>query len=202
MAKPKKTALNKTREKYNFLGVAGRNMTYKDIKRKAIILGMPFPDATGTSIFSLLKFINQTLNKPDKTLIDQYDEWMDKQLSDQGIPKDDPLRSSRLRLGFLGEEDELGNRKSKRIPGIKKPREKKPPREKDLFGLLKGTKKSYTWELTARGYSKERIERRMLKKFPEASPKSIQLWSRNCKRWMKKNGNPYEKSKEEESPEN
>ena len=91
MAKPKKTALNKTREKYNFLGVAGRNMTYKDIKRKAIILGMPFPDATGTSIFSLLKFINQTMNKPDKTLIDQYDEWMDKLLSDHGISKDDPL---------------------------------------------------------------------------------------------------------------
>ena len=42
----------------------------------------------------------------------------------------------------------------------------------------------------------------MLKKFPEASSKSIQLWSRNCKRWMKKNGNPYEKSSGEETAEN
>ena len=46
MAKAKKTSLNKTREKYNFLGIAGRNMTYKDIKRKAIILGIPFPDTS------------------------------------------------------------------------------------------------------------------------------------------------------------
>lgn len=193
MVKAKKTPLNKTREKYNFLGIAGRNMTYKDIKRKAIILGIPFPDTLSASIGSLISFINTTTNKPDKSLIDKYDDWMDKQLEESGLAKDDPLRSSRLRLGFLGEENELGERKRKRIPGIKKSKEKKPPREKDLFGLLKGTKKSYAWELTARGYSIDRISRRMKKKFPDANDKSISLWSRNCKRYMKKNGNPYEK---------
>ena len=198
MAKAKKTSLNKTREKYNFLGIAGRNMTYKDIKRKAIILGIPFPDTLSASIGSLLSYINTTTNKPDKSLIDKYDDWMDKQLADSGIPKNDPLRNSRLRLGFLGEEDELGERKRKRIPGIKKSREKKPPRERDLFGLLKGTKKSYAWELTARGYSLDRIGRRMKKKFPDANDKSISLWSRNCKRYMKKNGHPYEKKEEKE----
>ena len=92
---------------------------------------------------------------------------MDKQLADSGIPKDDPLRNSRLRLGFLGEEDEQGERKRKRIPGIKKPREKKPPRERDLFGLIKGTKKSYAWELTARGYSLEELEALRAKKASE-----------------------------------
>ena len=190
--KPKKTKLNETREKYNLLGAIGKNMTYKDIKRSAIILGMPFPDATGTSIGKLLTYVNTTHNTPDKTLIDKYDEWMDKQLENLGYDKNDPLRSSRLRLGFLGEEDENGDRKRKRIKGIKKPKEKKPPREKDLFGLVKGTKKSYNWELTARGYDMERITRRMKKKFPDENDKSISLWSRTCKRWMKKNGNPYD----------
>ena len=146
----------------------------------------------------LLSYINTTTNKPDKSLIDKYDDWMDKQLADSGIPKNDPLRNSRLRLGFLGEEDELGERKRKRIPGIKKSREKKPPRERDLFGLLKGTKKSYAWELTARGYSLDRINRRMKKKFPDANDKSISLWSRNCKRYIKKNGNPYEEKEKTE----
>ena len=90
-------------------------MTYKDIKRKAIILGIPFPDTLSASIGSLLSYINTTTNKPDKSLIDKYDDWMDKQLADSGIPKDDPLRNSRLRLGFLGEEDEQGGRKRKRM---------------------------------------------------------------------------------------
>lgn len=33
---------------------------------------------------------------------------MDKQLENIGYSKDDPLRNSRLRLGFLGEEGEMG----------------------------------------------------------------------------------------------
>lgn len=49
---------------------------------------------------------------------------MDKQLENIGYSKEDPLRNSRLRLGFLGEEGDNGKRKTKRVPGIKKPREK------------------------------------------------------------------------------
>lgn len=171
-----------SREKSNFLGASGRNMTYKDLKRKAIILGMPFPDACSAGVFDLLGYINNSEEKPDKSLIDKYDDWMDKQLENIGYSKDNPLRSSRLRLGFLGEEGENGQRKIKRIPGIKKPREKKPPRERDEFNLIKGTKKSYVWELTSKGYDIDRVIRRMKKKFPEANEKSINLWYRMAKR--------------------
>ena len=171
-----------SREKSNFLGASGRNMTYKDLKRKAIILGMPFPDACSSGVFDLLGYINNSEEKPDKSLIDKYDDWMDKQLENIGYSKDNPLRSSRLRLGFLGEEGENGQRKIKRVPGIKKPREKKPPRERDEFNLIKGTKKSYVWELTSKGYDIDRVIRRMKKKFPEANEKSINLWYRMAKR--------------------
>jgi hypothetical protein len=171
-----------SREKSNFLGASGRNMTYKDLKRKAIILGMPFPDACSAGVFDLLGYINNSEEKPDKSLIDKYDDWMDKQLENIGYSKDNPLRSSRLRLGFLGEEGENGQRKIKRVPGIKKPREKKPPRERDEFNLIKGTKKSYVWELTSKGYDIDRVIRRMKKKFPEANEKSINLWYRMAKR--------------------
>lgn len=171
-----------SREKSNFLGASGRNMTYKDLKRKAIILGMPFPDACSAGVFDLLGYINNSEEKPDKSLIDKYDDWMDKQLENISYSKDNPLRSSRLRLGFLGEEGENGQRKIKRVPGIKKPREKKPPRERDEFNLIKGTKKSYVWELTSKGYDIDRVIRRMKKKFPEANEKSINLWYRMAKR--------------------
>ena len=173
-----------SKEKSNFLGASGRNMTYKDLKRKAIILGMPFPDACSAGVFDLLHYINVSEEKPDKSLIDKYDDWVDKQLENIGYSKDDPLRNSRLRLGFLGEEGEDGQRKSKRVPGIKKPREKKPPRERDEFNLIKGTKKSYVWSLVAKGYDLERVTRRMKKKFPDANDKSITLWFRTARRSM------------------
>ncbi len=35
--------------------------------------------------------------KTDKSLIDKYDDWMDKQLENIGYSKDDPLRNSRLK---------------------------------------------------------------------------------------------------------
>ena len=182
MRKNKKNKPAPSKEKASFLGSAGRNMTYRDLKRKAIVLGMPFPDACAAGVFDLIGYIERSTNKPDKSLIDQYDDWMDKQLENIGYSKDDPLRNSKLRLGFLGEEGENGQRKSKRVPGIKKPREKKPPRERDEFNLIKGTKKSYVWELTEKGFDIDRIIRRMKKKFPEANEKSINLWYRMAKR--------------------
>lgn len=182
MIKKKKDKPVPSKEKSNFLGAAGRNQTYRDLKRKAIILGMPFPDACSASVFQLINWINTSEEKPNKHLINEYDDWMDRQLETAGLAKDDPLRSSKLRLGFLGEEGEDGKRKTRRVSGIKKPREKKPPRERDEFNLIKGTKKSYVWELTSKGYELERIIRRMKKKFPEANEKSINLWYRTAKR--------------------
>lgn len=175
-------------EKTKFLGASSRHMKYKDIKRKAIALGMPFPDSVNCSIFDMLSFIDHSTNKPDKSLIDKYDEWVDKHLEEIGIQKDSQLRDYRLRLGFLGEENDEGVRKSKRVRGMKKPKEKKAPREKDALGLVKGTKKSYTFYLTSKGHDLERITRRVKEKFPEANDKSISLWYRAAKRKLKKDG--------------
>ena len=182
--KKDKRPLKLNKEKLKVMGSGLENMTYKDMKRRAVSLGMPFPDACAAGVFDLIGYIERSTNKPDKSLIDQYDDWMDKQLENIGYSKDDPLRNSKLRLGFLGEEGEDGQRKSKRVPGIKKPREKKPPRERDEFNLIKGTKKSYVWSLVAKGYDLERVTRRMKKKFPDANDKSITLWFRTARRTM------------------
>ena len=164
--------------------------TCKDLKRQAITLGMPFPDACGSSIGGLINYINRPDNpEPNPELINEYDKWLLNQLDDMGVPADDPIRSSRLRLGFISEENENGEiTKKKRVPGISKSKFRKP-RERDEFNLLKGTKKSYTFELTKKGYDLERIIRRVQKKFPEANEKSIKLWSRAAQKDMKKNEN-------------
>lgn len=159
--------------------------TYKDLKRQAIVLGMPFPEASGAGVFDLIAYINKhSLDiTPDTSLIDKYDEWISNHFDEIGIPQDDAIRNSRLRLGFLGEENEDGERKPKRVPGIKK--QKRVPKEKDAHGHVKGTKKSYTWECAEKGFDLERTKRRVLKKFPDANEKSIQLWYRAAKRKLK-----------------
>lgn len=162
------------------------NMTYREAKRRAVILGMPFPDASSASFPQLMSYIVNTENKPEPELINQYDDWVDKQLETLGYAKDDPIRSYQLRLGFISEDTVTKQRTQKRIKGvIKTP---KPKREKDEFGLWKGTKKSYTFELTNKDFSLERITRRVLKKFPDANSKSIQQWYRAA---LRKRGIDY-----------
>lgn len=160
--------------------------SYKDIQRRAIVLGMSFPDVVNSDIQGLLSFIHRSDAVPNPSLIDEYDDWMDKHLESIGYDANDPIRSSKLRLGYLGEEKEGGKRKIKRVPGIKKPKEKKPAKERDEFNLWKGTKKSYTFELAQRGYDLERVTRRVKKKFPEANEKSIRLWFGAARRAIKK----------------
>lgn len=176
MARSKKTPIKGGKEKMGILGSGLGNMTYKDMKRRAVALGMPFPDACSADFNGLSTFIINTTNVPDNSLIDQYDEWMDKILESRGYSKDDPMRHYQLRLGFISEDAVTKEKKHKRIKGLEKP--KKPKREKDENNLWKGTKKSYTFELTYKGFTPERIVRRVLKKFPDANQKSIIQWHR------------------------
>ena len=138
---------------------------------------MPFPDVVEAGIFDLISYIDNSNNKPDKSLIDKFDDWADNQLAILGYPKGKSIRSPQLRLGFVSEE-EGGEKKVKRIKGLTKP--KKEKREKDNLGLYKGTKKSYTFELAKKGYPFERVVRRVKKKFPEVSDKSLKIWFRNA----------------------
>lgn len=151
------------------------NMNFRDLQRRAIVLGMPFPDVVSSDAGKLQSFIINSSNKPDMTLIDKYDEYIDNHLAELGYSEDSPLRSYSLRLGFVSQDPNTKEKKTRRIKGMSKPKEKKT-REKDSMGLWKGTKKSYTFELASKGYSYQRTLRRVLKKFPEANDKSVLQW--------------------------
>lgn len=174
--KAKKIDKNKTTGKARIGNTPERGIrkTYKEVKREAVIRGMPFPDVVEADFYRLLSYIDSSNAKPNIALVDKFDEWVDEQLSKAGYGKDDPLRSSRLRLGFIGDEDEEGKIKIKRVKGIPRPRKEK--RERDQLGLYQGTKKSYTFELAGKGFEIDRVIRRVLKKFPDAKEKSIKIW--------------------------
>lgn len=48
------------------------------------IRGCTPPDGCYYKLFDLLHYINVSEEKPDKSLIDKYDDWMDKQLENIG----------------------------------------------------------------------------------------------------------------------
>lgn len=160
-------------------------MSYKDLKRRAIALGMPFEDAAAATVGSLQSWIINSNEKPQPKRIDEFDDWVDDQLAMRGYKKNDPLRSPMLRLGYLGQDSE-GNPVKKKIRGL--PSTPKHQRERTEDGFWKGTKKAYTRELTKRGFSYERVWRRVSKKFPEALEKSVKQWYRQAKRDEKKKG--------------
>lgn len=184
--KPKKVDRNKTtgKPKIGELSTYDVDKTYRDLKREAVILGMPFPDVVEADVHKLISYTSHSNEKPNISLVDDFDNWVDRQLEMAGYAKDSSLRSSRLRLGFIGDEKEDGTVSIKRIKGIRKP--KKSKRERDESGLFKGTKKSYTFELARKGMALDRVQRRVLKKFPDARPKSIKIWYSTCIREGKK----------------
>lgn len=185
--------------KFKMVSQGMENMTYRDMKRRAIALGMPFPEAIMASFDDLYYWVRTSPNKPNTSLIDEYDAYIDKLLEERGYAKDDPMRNYQLNLGFISEDNE-GNQKKlvkRRIKGLEKP--KKPKKEKDELGLWKGTKKSYTYELANKGFSLERIVRRVTKKFPDAKAKSIQQWYRQA---LRKNGVEPEPKKRGKKKEN
>lgn len=173
--------------KTTFLRDSCHRDTYRDLQRKAVTLGMPFPDVPVSGVFNLIKYINRPdLPEPNPSLVEEYDKWVLHQFDISGIPENDPIRSSRLRLGFINDADDENKALKKKLLGKNKPKKNKQAKERDDFNLIKGTKKSYTWELTKKGYEIERIIRRVLKKFPDANEKSIRLWNRACLREIKK----------------
>lgn len=148
-------------------------MKYRDIKKLAIEMGMPFPDVVNGDFYSMVSFIDSgESQKRNPALVEEFDKWMEKILLDRGA---DYLVKPSLRLSYVSDEkrEEVENTK-------KEKKEKKPKKvvEKDSNNLIKGTKKSYTFELAKKGYDIERIKRRVLKKFPDASEKSIVIWYR------------------------
>lgn len=177
----------KPSDKPHIKGIAGSHdgKSYKDLKREAVIRGMAFQDVVESTHYGLIAYIESSNSKPDVSLIDKFDDWVDAQLELLGYDVNDAMRHPQLRLGFIGEKDDEGNiKKHKRIKGLTKP--KKAKRERDDSGLYKGTKKSYTFELAKRGKTLEKTTLRVTKRYPDASPKSISIWHRAALRSLKK----------------
>lgn len=183
-ARVSKKALNRERAQLRGKGELFQNgsllnMCFRDVQRRAVILGMPFPEVVNSDYHALASFIMNTRNQPDMSLIDEYDRWIEKQLEEMGYGNS-PMTHYQLRLGFVGDKDpETGEVKTRRIKGLKKPKERKK-RVKNEFGIVSGTKKSLTFQLASQGVSLEDAIKQVIEQFPDAKENTIKIWYRKC----------------------
>lgn len=174
-------------------------LKYRDIKRMAVERGMPFPEVVSSDFYGLVSFIDsEESKKPDPSLVLQFDLWLEGILKERGA---DYLIKPSLRLSYISDDMRQGAKEKK--PAKEKVVKEKKIREKDGNNLVKGTKKSYTFKLAKAGFSLERVKRRVLKKFPDASEKSIIIWYRKALdiKFIPKPKEKKERVKKEKTPE-
>lgn len=154
-------------------------MTYKDLQRACIVRGMGFDDCLNTDVIGLSNYFNRHhLEKGDLSLLDKFDEYVDKILEERGYDDKHPLRSHYLRLGYVGEADAEGKVSKKKPRGVGLPKREKKKRERDasLGNIYSGTKKALTFKMQREGKPLEETIAIVQKTFPEAVEKSIRIW--------------------------
>lgn len=162
-----------------------RSMIYKDLKIACIVRGMLFEDVVAGDYGNLAKFFKDNYEKPlNRSLLDDFDDWVDGILSIKYPDPNDPMRSKFLRLGFIGAYDDDGNIteiKKPRIKGLKKVKGKRE-RNSEFGGIFKGTKKELAFSCQKSGKTLEETIAIVLEKFEEAKEKSIRIWYNKAKK--------------------
>lgn len=151
-------------------------MTLKDLKRNAIIRGLAFDQVCEMSIIGLTQWLmRHWANQTDKKLLNDYDTYVNKVLMERGA---EDLINPAFDLGYM----DVQGKDTKKIKGL--PREKK--KIEKVNGVRAGTKKALTVELTKKGLPKVIIAKRVMKAFPDANIKSINIWIKRALKQPKK----------------
>lgn len=174
----------------NIINKTLAKMTRRDKQIACVKRGLDFQLVVAYDNHQLSNWFYKNFeNGEDETLVPLYDSFMDAELEKRGYKKDDPVMAPCFRLGYnpLAElrsqvlkesAKNLDDSIKKDLPNIR------PKREKDEQNIVKGTKKSLTYQLTKQGLSKDQVIKQVTEKFPEAQAKSITIWMARAKKEM------------------
>ena len=82
-------------------------MSIKDFKRECVVRGMPFSEVIDADVPKLYSFWIENLHKPkNPQLLDDFDDWVEKQLRMTLGEDAGELIHPSLRLGFIGEKED------------------------------------------------------------------------------------------------
>lgn len=188
--------------RFNHLPPAYKELSqfvYKDLKVACIVRGIEFQDVVHGDHGSLASFFIKNYDKAqDPELLEDFDNWMDRQLELSGIAEDDPLRQFRLSSSLDPDTEDTKLRKRK-LKGVKIPKKKRKKRERNsTFNVIKGTKKEFTMELVKKlmGLGKNMeskklqatLVKKVVEKYPDANPKSVMIWYKRALNELKDKG--------------
>lgn len=156
------------------------HMKIRELKQACIVRGMPFRQVVESTVWELQSFlINNWIKPTDKTLLNDFDDWMNTELREEGL---EDLIHPRLNMGYFG-EDEEGNEHRRQIKNIaiSNVASKK---EIALFKPRKGSKKSLVYELIRQDpdITTEELIDRMQEEFPDCPIGSIKSWASRARK--------------------
>jgi hypothetical protein len=172
------------------------NMRFKDLQSAIIQRGMPFEDVvSGTFPSHSSWLLKNWSNKPEKSLLKEFDTWMDRLLKQRGYKKSSPERQFKKFEPEYSQQEAIEERARNAKPKVEKP--KKEKKKKDVkFGIFEGTKKEYTYKLSQKVYDKffpkykdtnrlvkkfsVQLTNKVKAKFPEANEKSVKIWMKRA----------------------
>lgn len=172
------------------------HMKHSDLQRECVLRGLEPKFIVEWDHHKLSNWFYHNYEKgQDVTKLAEYDIWMEQQLSDKGYKKGDAVMAPCFRLGFSPDIKEI---KDINTPGVIKQTatvlsmvaaqkdETKPKRSVDeSTGVVSGTKKNLTFQLSKKGLSQDEIIRQVLEAFPDAQEKSIKIWIKREKNGTK-----------------
>lgn len=156
------------------------SMKIRDLKQAAIARNLKFRDATEFSVLELQSWLFKHWDDTvDKTLLNDYDVWLEQELTEEGL---EDLIHPLLRLGYLG-EDQDGNEVRRQLKNIAISNVKT---KKDLakFKPRKGSKKSLVFSIIRKNPdidTKILIEE-VLSQYPDVSVGSIKSWASKARK--------------------
>lgn len=169
-----------------------QGLKHRGLQRECILRGMPFQEVVDSDHWKLATFFYDHFEDPEDLLkLVDYDTWMEQQLEERGYKKGDVILSPSFRFGFAPEMEKIGPPQTPGRPKSDKPVGDPiaPPAKREVdteTGVVSGTKKNLTYQLTDQGLAIDEIIDKVIEQFPQADPKSIKIWN---KRRLKENLN-------------
>lgn len=169
-----------------------QGLKHRGLQRECIVRGMTFQEVVDADHWRLATYFYDHFEDPeDLSKLTDYDTWMEAKLEERGHKKGDVILSPSFRFGFAPDLDQIGTIQTPGRPRLEKPVGDAiaPPAKREVdteTGVVSGTKKNLTYQLTDQGLAIDEIIDKVVESFPQADPKSIKIW---YKRRLKENLN-------------
>lgn len=160
-----------------------RNYRRRDIQKVAITMGIPFEKVSEFSNTELMSwFIKNYHNPRDKERLKEYDHWFLCLIVNKGYAPSSEAHGYLFHpfFRFAEQEEEIDPMEVKKLEKKAKVKKEKPEKKGRVIdentGVIKGTKKSLTFELAQKGLDTKAIIAKVKDQFPDANDNSIKIW--------------------------